>query len=333
MSATPFDVIIAGGGIVGAACAASFARAGLRTALMERDTFGSGATAAGMGHIVVMDDSEAQFALTRHSQILWSKLARELPSAAEYEPVGTLWVAADEEEMAEAERKHTWYADRGVPTRLLSARELADKEPNLRAGLVGALLVPGDAVVYPPVVAMHLARQAEKCGTTLILGKSVVKMGAGEILLNDGTLMSAPRLVNAAGAWSPEIVPGLPVKKRKGHLVITDRYPGFLRHQLVELGYLKSAHSHSTSSVAFNVQPRKTGQILIGSSRQYGRRRHCGRPVHPRRHAATSICIHACHFIAARAPRLDWFSRRYARQTAPHRAVSYGWLSLARHRP
>ncbi len=29
------------------------------------------------------------------------------------------------------------------------------------------------------------------------------------------------------------------IKKRKGHLVITDRYPGFLRHQLVELGYLK----------------------------------------------------------------------------------------------
>jgi glycine/D-amino acid oxidase-like deaminating enzyme len=60
------------------------------------------------------------------------------------------------------------------------------------------------------------------------------------------------------------------IKKRKGHLVITDRYPGFLRHQLVELGYLKSAHSVASDSVAFNVQPRRTGQILIGSSRQYG---------------------------------------------------------------
>jgi glycine/D-amino acid oxidase-like deaminating enzyme len=60
------------------------------------------------------------------------------------------------------------------------------------------------------------------------------------------------------------------VRKRKGHLLITDRYPGFLRHQLVELGYLKSAHSVTSDSVAFNVQPRITGQILIGSSRQYG---------------------------------------------------------------
>jgi len=33
---------------------------------------------------------------------------------------------------------------------------------------------------------------------------------------------------------------------------------------------LKSAHSISSDSVAFNVQPRRSGQILIGSSRQYG---------------------------------------------------------------
>jgi glycine/D-amino acid oxidase-like deaminating enzyme len=65
------------------------------------------------------------------------------------------------------------------------------------------------------------------------------------------------------------LTPGLAIKKRKGHLVITDRYPGFVRHQLVELGYLTSAHSTTGDSVAFNVQPRQTGQVLIGSSRQY----------------------------------------------------------------
>jgi glycine/D-amino acid oxidase-like deaminating enzyme len=53
--------------------------------------------------------------------------------------------------------------------------------------------------------------------------------------------------------------------------VITDRYPGTIRHQLVELGYLKSAHQSAADSVAFNVQPRATGQLLVGSSRQYGR--------------------------------------------------------------
>jgi D-hydroxyproline dehydrogenase subunit beta len=267
---TGFDVIIAGGGIVGAACAAACAQEGFKVALIERDTWGSGATAAGMGHVVVMDDSEAQFSLTRASQILWRQLAMDLPATAEYETPGTLWVAADDQEMAEAERKHHYYADRGVPTKLLGVRQLAGEEPNLRPGLAGALLVPEDAVVYPPAAALYLARMAEKRGATLMVGRAVLSMSDGEVRLEQGTTIRAPRLVNATGAWSPDLVPGLVVKKRKGHLAITDRYPGFIRHQLVELGYLKSAHSVSSDSVAFNVQPRRTGQILIGSSRQYG---------------------------------------------------------------
>ena len=88
--------------------------------------------------------------------------------------------------------------------------------------------------------------------------------------MTDGSEISAEIIVNATGASAVDLTPGLEIKKRKGHLVITDRYPGFVRHQLVELGYLKSAHSVSGDSVAFNVQPRRTGQILIGSSRQYG---------------------------------------------------------------
>jgi glycine/D-amino acid oxidase-like deaminating enzyme len=90
------------------------------------------------------------------------------------------------------------------------------------------------------------------------------------VRLSGGSFISAGLVVNSAGSWSPLLTPGLSVKKRKGHLVITDRYSGFVNHQLVELGYLKSAHSLTADSVAFNVQPRRTGQLLIGSSRQYG---------------------------------------------------------------
>jgi glycine/D-amino acid oxidase-like deaminating enzyme len=66
------------------------------------------------------------------------------------------------------------------------------------------------------------------------------------------------------------LTPGLPVAMRKGHLAMTRPYPGFLRYQVVELGYLKSAHVTTTDTVAFNVQPRQNGQLLIGSSRQFG---------------------------------------------------------------
>jgi glycine/D-amino acid oxidase-like deaminating enzyme len=90
------------------------------------------------------------------------------------------------------------------------------------------------------------------------------------VRLADGTALAASVTVNATGSWAPQLTPGWEIRKRKGHLVITDRHPGFVRHQLVELGYLKSAHSFTQESVAFNAQPRPNGQVLLGSSRQFG---------------------------------------------------------------
>jgi len=270
MSHSRYDVIVVGAGIVGAACADQFALARMRVTVVDRDVIGSGATAAGMGHVVVMDDSEAQFALTRYSQKLWHEMRPELPDDVEYEQCGTIWVAADNEEMAEVHRKHNYYGERGVPTEILSADALKRLEPNLRDGMAGGLLVPEDVVLYPPCGAVFLMERAKKHGAELRLGASVIEIGDGQVRLSDGLQIEAKFIVNAAGAWATELLPELEIKKRKGHLVITERYPGFLRHQLVELGYLKSAHSVSADSVAFNVQPRRTGQILIGSSRQYG---------------------------------------------------------------
>jgi D-hydroxyproline dehydrogenase subunit beta len=267
---TACDVIVVGAGIVGAACADEFARRGMRVCIVDRDGLACGATAAGMGHVVVTDDSEAQFALTRYSQELWRSIRPELPDDVEFEQCGTIWVAADDEEMAEVHRKHEYYSVRGVHTEVLDTSELGKLEPNLRNGLVGGLLVPEDIVLNPPAAARFLVEQAQNRGAELCLGQSIAGIGEGRVRLSDGSELKAPIVVNAAGAWAPELTPRVEIRKRKGHLVITDRYPNFAKHQLVELGYLKSVHSIAGDSVAFNIQPKRSGQVLIGSSRQYG---------------------------------------------------------------
>ncbi len=88
--------------------------------------------------------------------------------------------------------------------------------------------------------------------------------------MNTGEAITAETIVNAAGLAAPKFSEELVIESKKGHLVITDRYPDFVSHQIIELGYLKSAHGDDSESVAFNVQPRITGQVLIGSSRQAG---------------------------------------------------------------
>lgn len=262
------DVAIVGAGIVGAACADALSAAGLRVEVIDAGPVGAGATAAGMGHIVAMDDSEAQFALTRFSQQLWMGLAAELPREVEYEACGTLWVAVDDQEMSAVHAKREYYAGRGVAAEVLDARQVADAEPELRTGLAGGLLAPDDCVVYAPCAAQWLIDRAAGRGARLRIGARAAAVARDRVVMADGSVVSAGAVVVATGA--AVLVPGLPVRPRKGHLAITDRYPGFVRHQLVDLGYLKSAHGHDNESVAFNVQPRATGQVLIGSSRQYG---------------------------------------------------------------
>jgi glycine/D-amino acid oxidase-like deaminating enzyme len=262
------DVLIVGAGVVGAACADALTEAGLSVTVLESRFAGGGTTAAAMGHIVVMDDSEAQFALTRLSRGLWEELAPQMPRSCEDERTGTLWVAANEAEVEHVRTKAAFYRRRGVEVEELGEKDLAREEPNLRPGLSGALRVPGDRVVYPVNAARWLLSRAVGRGARLVEGAEASAIAARRVATRRGAF-EAGAVVNAAGTAAPLLTQGLPVAPRKGHLVITDRYPGFCRHQLVELGYLSSAHTPAPESVAFNLQPRATGQMLLGSSREF----------------------------------------------------------------
>ncbi len=266
-----FDAIVVGAGIVGTACARELCAAGLTVAVCDEGDFaGGGATAAGMGHLAVMDDSEPQFALTSYSQKLWRDISGQLPRQTEYLSCGSLWVAEDEQELAEVRRKYRFYSERGLPVEILDTKQVSEAEPKLRSGIAGALLMSADGVCYPPCAARYFADYVVNTGGKLFFGKRVVRVADGTVQTEDGASFSSNIVILATGARSVRLLPGLSVKPRKGHLLITDRYPGFLHHQLIELGYLKSAHSSQEDSVAFNAQPRVTGQILIGSSRQFG---------------------------------------------------------------
>jgi len=264
-----FDVLVLGAGIVGCACAREFAQAGLRVGLVEPGAIAGEATSAAMGHIVALDDSPAQLALTAYSRQLWAELEGQLPASVEAAHPGTLWIAADEEEFAALRGKRGAYAAAGVGAEVLDATALAEAEPRLRPGLAGAMLVPEDGVVAPAAAAQFFFEQAVEAGAVLLQGHRAVSAGKGTVRLDDGAAHTAARIVIATGA-EMRLVPGIALVERKGQLALTVPSPGLLRHQIVELGYLKSAHQLTGESIAFNVQPRRTGEVLIGSSRQTG---------------------------------------------------------------
>lgn len=254
MGRTSVDVRVYGAGIVGAACAYFLARAGAEVEVVDSGAPGGGATGAGMGHLVVVEDSPERLTLTSRSLALW----RDLLSWIECEalPCGTLWLAENEAEFAHCRAMGDRLADAEVQAELLDERALREAEPALRPGLPGALRVPADWSIYAPKAA---ARLLETPGIRLRRGDAREwRAEANE-----------PPSVFALGDRTPDLFPDLPIRPRRGHLAIADRRPGLVFHQLVELGYLSLAHASDEASISFNVQPRASGQVLIGSTRDY----------------------------------------------------------------
>ncbi|CAN7554954.1 FAD-binding oxidoreductase [Trinickia sp. LjRoot230] len=264
------DAIVVGAGIVGAAVAAELAARGMMVEVLDAHGIGGGTTAAGMGHIVVMNETPAEFALARYSRELWLALAPQLRNADAFSRCGTLWVAADDEEWQAACALHHTFATHQVSSQLLDQQALRECEPALASSMSGGLLVEDDSIVYAPRAAQWLLTQSLGARNIRVrTDAEVVAAYARTVTLADGSCIAADCVIVANGLDAKRLVPSLPLEPKKGHLLITDRYPRFISHQLLELGYIKSAHQTQGTSVAFNAQPRPTGQLLLGSSRQF----------------------------------------------------------------
>ena len=265
-----YDAIVVGAGIVGAACAHTLLLEGLHVALVDASTPGAGVTGAGMGHLVALDESEDELALCLLSLRLWDAFMAAHPGVGEPSRCGTLWVAEDEHQWQEAQQRAARLSERGWQAQALSGAQVARLEPALRPGLFGGVRVARDSVVYPPAVADFLARQLAQQGGSLYLNKSVTSLSDGALTLAGGQRLAARHIVIAAGLGAARLLPELPVFARKGHLAITDRYPGRLSHQIVSMNYGQAALGADALEVAANVQPRASGQWLVGSCRQDG---------------------------------------------------------------
>lgn len=260
------DAIVVGAGIIGAACAEALAARGLDVLVIDAHI--GGATAAGMGHLVTLDDNPAELALTLDSIARWRAWAPSMDEASAYRGNGTLWVAASADELAIAEAKCEALRAIGEHVEMLDAAALHRTEPALRADLHGALRIADDGIVYAPnavrwLLGRHPARVRQRLA-------KVVQVSGSRIELEGGECLGAEIVVLANGIEASTLCPELPIEPKKGHLAITDRYPGLLSHTITELGYLTSVHNTAGPSVAFNAQPRPTGQIFIGTSRQFG---------------------------------------------------------------
>lgn len=274
------DVVIIGGGMVGAACAYYAARAGLRVVVVDRGSVAGGTTGAGEGNILVSDKPPGpELDLATLSGRLWRELAGEpFGDAIEFEPKGGLVVAGDPQGLDALDGLAEQQRRCGVETRHVAAHELGDLEPHLAPNLAGGVFYPQDAQVQPALAAAHLIKAACGLGARLRTGESVGRIlrtpqGAVRGVQTSRGEIHAPAVVNAAGVWGGEVAAladvSLPVLPRRGFILVTEPLPRLVRHKVYAADYVADVASDSaalqTSPV---VEGTASGPVLIGASRE-----------------------------------------------------------------
>jgi len=276
------DVVVIGGGVIGAACAYYLCAAGLDVHLVEQHFPASGTSRACDSLILTFDKTlGAELELGRASAVLWADLAEVLDMDFEYARLGSLWFSESEVGMAAAMDKAREVQAVGVEVQILDSRELRSLEPNLAPNLAGGIFFPDDAQVDARRATLALLSAARRRGLTLQANAPVIAIqrmsnGGGQVskvVTQSGEILT-DTVVCAAGVWSNDVARlvdvVLPIQPRKGHILVTAKTPGLIHHPLLESSYVSTVQSASQDlQVALVAEMTTSGTLLLGSSRQF----------------------------------------------------------------
>lgn len=265
------DVVIVGGGVIGCSLAYWLAKAGVKTLVLERSRFGSGASAATAGVIGPLwhiDHTHSEFFdLGLRSLELYPALAAELTEAGvdpEFRQRGVLKLAFTPEQADELRVNLSWQGEQGLGVRWLDPPEVVDLQPGVADGLLGGVYSPKEACVRGQRLVDALVHAATNLGAVFLEETEVTGLEfSGNKVVGVSTLTGSYRsahTVLAAGPWTgvpgrwlPDDLPVIPVKGQR----ILLRKPGFLAKCPVR-------------SFEGYVVPQADGTQLVASTREEG---------------------------------------------------------------
>jgi sarcosine oxidase subunit beta len=204
------DVVIIGGGIVGASIAWHLTSAGCRNVvILERETQpGAGSTGKSMGGVRAQFSLAADIRMSKHSIALFRDFERAVGHPSGYRAQGYLLVATGERHLEYLRANHARQLTEGVSeARLISREEILAMVPQLRSDdIVGGSFCGSDGFVDPHSVMTGFLLQAVDQGAQLmreapVIGIDVDARGVAGVRTTNGSIASRT-VVNAAGAWA-----------------------------------------------------------------------------------------------------------------------------------
>lgn len=273
------DVIVVGGGVIGACIAYELAKAGARVTVCDREARGQ-ASAASAGMLAPLSEAEGPghfLDLGLESLRLHRPLADELRERTGmdvgYRASGLLRVALTEADEASVRRRRSWHVEAGFDVTWLDPGRARDAEPALSRDIRGAAYYENEHQVSAPLLTQAGLRAAADLGAVVRVGvnvESLVVLGSTVLGVRAaGETLQADEVVMAAGAWSgvfTELGPPLPVHPVRGQLVALRTQGTALRRMLYSsAGYLNTKADGLTyvgatqEEVGFDARPTAAG--------------------------------------------------------------------------
>ncbi len=206
------DVVIIGGGIMGLSVAYNLAKRNVfrDIVVLERGYLCGGASGRNGGGVRAQWSSETNIRLMRASLDICRAFAREHKINTWMRQGGYLFLARSEKDRSALESNVALQNRCGLATRMLSRRQTLKLVPELaNPEICGASYNPDDAVVFPWAFVWGYAEGARKAGVQVFTFTDVVDVerdaaGISAVHTSAGSIRCR-RVVNAAGAWSPEV--------------------------------------------------------------------------------------------------------------------------------
>jgi glycine/D-amino acid oxidase-like deaminating enzyme len=229
------EIVIVGGGIIGASIAYHLARKGAKgVLLLERDLLGDGSTAKCVGGIRAQFSTEINIRFSLESFQTWDHFYEIMESDLDFKRVGYLLLATTELEWAAFQSASDLQKKFGIPVELLSPQEIEHRWPYLRADdLRGGTFCAWEGYAGPYEALSGFVRGARRGGVTILQGTEVTQiLRNGDRVTGVRTCrgdISAPVVVNAAGPWAAEVgrMAGVevPVRPYRRQLFLTRPFP------------------------------------------------------------------------------------------------------------
>ncbi|MBI1992572.1 MAG: glycine oxidase ThiO [Candidatus Omnitrophica bacterium] len=264
-----YDMIILGGGIIGAALAEELARHGKRVTVVERGSVGAEASSAAAGILSAQMDLASPgpfFELAQAARRMYPRwvehLERRTNEAVGYHVDGILSLAMSGREERAMTRQARWQTKQGLRVERWSPKEVRRHEPAIDGKIRCGFHFPTEAQVDNVQLMRTLTTACRRAGVELqehtAARRLLIREGKIRGVETNHGLLEAPVVVNCLGSWA--LMGGtfpipLPVEPARGQMLAFRGPKRLIRHVVM-------------SERAYVVQ-RRDGRLLVGSTVEF----------------------------------------------------------------